>query len=267
VQIGQLRRLLGRDAIATIQAAATVSRRRSRTTCPREPGHNANDGVGAAPHGRTATHPLTNLPAESAPLFGREGAIESVRLLVTAHRLVSVVGAGGIGKSCLVQAVAHSLIGRWPDGEWTVELAGLADPRRVPHAVAQALALALKGETPPDELVAAVAQRSMLLVLDNCEHLLAPVAALVQAILHSAPNVTIVATTQEPLHLSTEQLYRVTPLETPSRSSAKDARGYGAVAMFESRLRAAAHQFAITDAGLALVVDICRRLDGLPLAI
>ena len=266
VQIGQLRKVLGSDTIATIPGrgyrfTAAVANDLLAAATP------TRTTVSAPPQGRAATPLLTNLPAAPPQLFGRETAIESVRLLVTAHRLVSVVGAGGIGKSCLVHAVAHSLIGRWPDGEWTVELAGLEDPRCVPHAVAQALALALKSEAPADELVAAIAQRSVLLVLDNCEHLLDPVAGLVQAILQRAPNVTIVATTQEPLHLPTEHQYRVMPLETPPRSRTQDARAYGAVAMFESRLRAAARHFAITDASLALVVDICRRLDGLPLAI
>ena len=266
VQIGQLRRLLGRDTIATIPgrryrftAAVVNDSRADPATTPTT--------VSPPPRGRPATHLLTNLPAEPPLLFGRQPAIETVRSLVSAHRLVSVVGAGGIGKSCLMQAVAHSLIGRWPDGEWTVELAGLADARRVPHAVAQALALALKGEAPADELVAAIAQRSLLLVLDNCEHLLDPVAALAQAILQRAPNVTIVTTTQEPLHLPSEQQFRVMPLDTPPLSSTSNARDYGAVAMFENRLRSAARHFAITDASLAIVADICRRLDGLPLAI
>ena len=148
VQIGQLRKFLGRDTIATVPGRGYRFTAAIANDLPADAA-TTRTTVSAPPRGRAATHPLTNLPAEPPLLFGREAAIESVRLLVTAHRLVSVVGAGGIGKSCLVQAVAHSLLGRWPDGGWTVELAGLADPRRVPHAVAQALALALKGEALP----------------------------------------------------------------------------------------------------------------------
>jgi len=264
VQIGQLRKVLGASSIATIPG------RGYRFTAPvvdeGEPTNAATmraAGSSSAASGRARG----NLAADPPRLFGRGAALAALAALVTAHRLISVVGAGGIGKSSLAHAVAHSLAGRWPEGEWVVDLAGLADPRRVPHAIAQALALSLLGEVPGDELVAAIAGRSMLLVLDNCEHLLDAVADLAQAIVQRAANVTVVATTQEPLHLPSEQQYRVLPLETPARATSQGARDCGAIAMFAARLRAAARDFEMSDRSLALIVDICRRLDGLPLAI
>jgi predicted ATPase len=181
---------------------------------------------------------------------------------------VTVVGAGGIGKSRLAQAAAHSLAGRWPDSAWMVELAGLSDPVLLPNAVAQALDIKMAGQDPAlDELVAVMAPRTALLVLDNCEHLLDAVVALVHAVLQGAPNVAILATSQEPLHLPAEQQYRVMPLAVPSGTTASGAREFGAMALFEARVRAVDPSFALNDESLPLVIDICRRLDGLPLAI
>src|SRR5260221_1507216 len=160
------------------------------------------------------------------------------------------------------------MTGRWPDGAWMVELAGLSDPLLLPNGVAQALGITLAGRRPAqDELVAAMAPRTALLVLDNCEHLLDSVAALVQAIMREAPNVTMLSTSQEPLHLPAEQQYRLIPLAVPSETTASSAREFGAVALFEARVRAVDPRFALNDESMALVIDICRRLDGLPLAI
>ena len=149
-----------------------------------------------------------------------------------------------------------------------VELAGLSDPALLPNTVAQVLHVTLPGQGGAvDELVGGMAPRTALLVLDNCEHMLDAVAALVQAILAGAPNVTLLATSQEPLHLQAEQQYRVAPLAVPTATTAGHSREFGAVALFEARVRAADPRFALTDESLPLVVDICRRLDGLPLAI
>jgi predicted ATPase/DNA-binding winged helix-turn-helix (wHTH) protein/tetratricopeptide (TPR) repeat protein len=264
VQIGQLRKLLGRDAIATIPGRGYRFTAAIASELAVDAARNAAVTAATGPRGDPSADQLADRASAAVRPRGgnRIGSIARDRAPPRERR------RRRWDRQELPGARRGALTARpLQDGEWTVELAGLVDPRRVPHAVAQALALALKGEAPADELVAAIAQRSMLLVLDNCEHLLDPVAALVQAILQKAPNVTIVATTQEPLHLPTEQQYRVMPLETPPRATLEDAREYGAIAMFESRLRSAARHFAITDASLALVVDICRRLDGLPLAI
>ena len=145
---------------------------------------------------------------------------------------------------------------------------GLSDPVLLPNAVAQVLHITLAGQADAlDALVGGLARRTALLVLDNCEHLLDAVAALVQALLRGAPDVTLLATSQEPLHLPAEQQYRVLPLAVPTATTADHSREFGAVALFEARVRAVDPRFALTDESLPLVIDICRRLDGLPLAI
>jgi predicted ATPase/DNA-binding winged helix-turn-helix (wHTH) protein len=269
VQISSLRKALGPDVITTVPgrgyrftAALEAVDGRSSTAVPAPtPAPAAIDVIGRAA-------PPTNLPRKLPPLYGREADLPALRSLIDAHKLVTVVGAGGIGKSRLAQAAAHSLAGRWPDGAWMIELASLADPVLLPNVVAQALDIKMVGQGAAlDELVAGLAPRTLLLVLDNCEHLLDAVAALAQAVMQHAPNVTMLSTSQEPLRLLAEQQYRVIPLAVPFETTTSSAREFGAVALFEARVRAADPRFALNDENLALVIDICRRLDGLPLAI
>jgi predicted ATPase/DNA-binding winged helix-turn-helix (wHTH) protein len=268
VQVSTLRKLLGPQAIATIPG------RGYRFTAALDSTANGSPDAtppGPVPAAMTVSAPatlLTNLPRELPPLYGRETDLQALRSLLDMQRLVTVVGAGGIGKSRLAQAAAHSSASRWSDGAWMVELAGLSDPGLLPNAVAQALGIKIAGEGAAlDELVAGLANQTALLVLDNCEHLLDSATALVQAIMHGAPKVTLLATSQEPLHLPAEQQYRVMPLAVPAEPVASGARDFGAVALFVARVRAVDPRFVLTDESLAVVVDICRRLDGLPLAI
>jgi predicted ATPase/DNA-binding winged helix-turn-helix (wHTH) protein len=269
VQISTLRRLLGPQAIATIPGRGY---RFSAALDSRANGSPNATAPGPIPAGAAVSAPatlLTNLPSELPPLYGREADLQALGSLLATQRLVTVVGAGGIGKSRLAQAAAHSSAGRWSHGAWMVELAGLADPALLPNTVAQALGITDtdEGGAALDELVARLAHRIALLVLDNCEHLLDSAAALAQAIIDGAPNVTVLATSQEPLHLPAEQQYRVMPLAVPSEPVTSGARDFGAIALFVARARAVDPGFAMNEENLALVIDICRQLDGLPLAI
>ena len=260
VQIHALRKLLGSQAIATIPGRGyrfSMPIDGARPARPVEPRD--------AP---ASSDPRTNLARTLLPLYGRVADLATLRELVEKHRFVTIAGPGGIGKSRLAEAVEHSLLERWPDGGWMVELAGLSDPHLVSNSVARALKVSIRAQdTALDDLVTAIADRRMLLVLDNCEHLLEATAALARAILAAAPGIHILATSQEPLHLPLEQQYRAAPLAVPAELPLERARTFGAVALFEARVRAANPAFSLSDEKVALAVDICRRLDGLPLAI
>jgi predicted ATPase/DNA-binding winged helix-turn-helix (wHTH) protein len=267
VQISSLRKVLGPQVIATVpgrgyrfvaalDAAGTASEDAVRAVAA-----NADTMSPVAA-------PLTNFPAELPRLYGREADLDAVVALIGAHRLVTVVGAGGIGKSRLAQAAAHAVAERYADGAWMVELVGVSDGALMAGTVAQALGVAMPGRgSAQDELLTALAQRTLLLVLDNCEHLLDATAALVEALMRGAPGVTVLVTSQEPLRLADEQQYRVAPLAIPSAASVAEARAFGALALLEARVRAADPRFALDDDSVALAIDVCRRLDGLPLAI
>jgi predicted ATPase/DNA-binding winged helix-turn-helix (wHTH) protein len=268
VQISGLRKLLGPHAIATIPGRGYRFTAAVDGAAQVKPKSDGPVPLPTATRIGVPTRPLTNLPKELGPLYGREVDLQALCTLIHANRCVTVVGAGGIGKSRLAQAVAHSQADCWSDGVWMVELAGLSDPELLPNAVAQTLAVNLAGQgVAVDELVAAVAHRALLLVLDNCEHLLDAAARLAQAIISGAPQVTLLSTSQEPLRLPFEQQYRIVPLAVPPATAISGAREFGAVALFEARARAVDPRFTLSDESLSVVIDICHRLDGLPLAI
>ena len=252
VQVGSLRKLLGPQVIATVRGrgyrfVAAVDDGEARTPAPVR---------------------RTNLPATLAPLIGRAGDCAALADRVAASRLVTVIGAGGIGKSRLAQAVAHGLVDRWRDGAWMIELAGLGEPALLAHAVAQPLEISLREREGADAALAGeLAPREMLLVLDNCEHLLGAVAALSECLLAGAPGLRILATSQEPLHLAQEQQHRIDPLSVPADAGVPDARDYGALALFAARVRAVDPAFTLDDHRLGQAIELCRSLDGLPLAI
>jgi predicted ATPase/DNA-binding winged helix-turn-helix (wHTH) protein len=263
VQISTLRKLLGPQSIATVPG------RGYRFT-------GSADGAPAPAAGPAATAPVgespeprrTNLPSELPVLYGRAEELAALAELLAAHRLVTVVGAGGIGKSRLAQAAAASALARFADGAWIAELAGLSEPALLANTVASALDLKIAGKgDSAAELVGALAGKSLLLVLDNCEHLLDAVGRLVEAIRRDAPGVALLATSQEPLRLPDEQQFRLVPLAVPASAEAVAARDFGAVALFEARVRAVDPRFALNPETAPLAIDICRRLDGLPLAI
>ena len=266
VHVSSLRKVLGAQAIATVPGrgyrfvtpllADTAATQEARGVLDRP------EPDAAMPASQT------NLPRTLPALIGRADELQLLLALVDSQRLVTVVGAGGIGKSRLAQAAAHARIGRWPDGVWMIELAGLSDAALLPHAVAQPLGLNVpEGEASLQTLAEALARREMLLVLDNCEHLLEAVSVFIDRLLKSAPGLRVLATSQEPLRLAAEQQHRIDPLAVPRDAGVPGARSFGALALFEARVRSAAPRYELGDDDLPLAIDLCRQLDGLPLAI
>jgi predicted ATPase/class 3 adenylate cyclase len=214
--------------------------------------------------------PLTNLPAPASDLIGRDAALPEVAELLMAHRIVTLAGAGGIGKTRLGLEVAWQLLPHFADGVWLAELAPLSDADLVVDAVAAALGLDLAGGVAsPDGVARALGPKQLLLVLDNCEHVIDRAARMADALARVNPTVRILATSREPLRAEGEYLYRVPPLDVPAEDThdPEDLWRHGAVQLFVARARAAASNFMLDERTAALIGAVCRRLDGIPLAI
>jgi len=212
-------------------------------------------------------------PLYLTPFVGREAELADVARLLAdpACRLLTMVGAGGVGKTRLGLQVATELLQRYPDGVWLVELAVLSDPALVPQAVASALGLRDLPDRPLMEtLVAHLEPRDLLLILDNCEHLLDACTRLAHALLAACPNLCIMATSRESLHIAGEVTWPVDPLSLPDLEHLpplEDLLSYEAVRLFVERAENALPSFTVTPHNASNIAQICYRLDGLPLAI
>jgi predicted ATPase/DNA-binding winged helix-turn-helix (wHTH) protein len=214
--------------------------------------------------------PPTNLPEPISELIGRDDVLGEILNLALAHRLVTLTGAGGIGKTRLAVAAARRLLPQFLDGVWLAEFSAIADPGLVPVTVAAAIGLDLGGgEISAQRVSQALAGRRALLVLDTCEHVIGAAAALVEAVLRAGGTLKLLATSREPLRAEGEWVYPVPPLAVPAESAedADDLLCYGGVRLFVERLRAAEPHFAPDRRSAAIIAAICRRLDGIPLAI
>jgi predicted ATPase/DNA-binding winged helix-turn-helix (wHTH) protein len=211
-----------------------------------------------------------NLPLAATRMIGRDEAVATLVSRLSRERLLTIVGPGGIGKTTLALAVAESMIADYEHGVWLVDLSPLGDPRLVPSTVATVLGLEIHTESPLPGLVAALRDRRMLLLLDNCEHVIDAAASLATAVLTGVPGVNILATSREPLGVAGEREHRLGPLGSPPTSSgltAAEAATFPAVQLFVERVTEIVEDFVLTDANALLIAEICRRLDGLPLAI
>ena len=204
-----------------------------------------------------------NLRAAATSFIGRESEVAELHAAVKGYRLVTLTGVGGVGKTRLALEVAGRLADEFPDGVWFFELAAVTDPAAVPDAVAAVLGITQQpGKTVTESVASALEGRSRLLVFDNCEHVVDSVADLVEAILAASATVTILATSREGLGVSEEQLWRVPSLDVNSGTES------AAVNLFVDRAHSVASDFSLAQPGEAdAVVEICRRLDGIPLAI
>lgn len=242
----------------------------------------------APPPSTSAARPPGNVPAPLTELIGRGEAVEDVRQLLGAHRLVTLTGPGGVGKTQLALAAAARLGGAFPGGIHLVELAGLDPVPTGPRTRADRWAevsetvgavIGVRDDTtrprdaplsPAARLAHALSDRPTLLILDNCEHVAAPVAELAEHLLKTAPALRVLATSQVPLGITGERLEEVPPLRLPEAAeelSPADVSRFGAVELFVARATAAAPRFVLDRTTLGAVVSICRRLDGVPLAL
>ena len=212
-----------------------------------------------------------NLPQQLTSFVGREREVREIRRRLGSDRLLTLLGAGGLGKSRLSLQAAAEAMDDFPDGVWLAELAPLNDGRLVAQAAASALGIMeLAGSPVIETLVRFVSDRTLLLILDNCEHLLDACAALAKALLQSGRNVKILASSREPLHVAGEACYPVPPLAVPDAESQATPTALtecDAVRLFVDRATAVQPAFCVTDRNAPAVAAICRHLDGIPLAL
>ena len=222
-------------------------------------------GEGLFPPLRSVDAVPTNLPVVATELIGRDEEIAELTVLIGSRRLVTLSGTGGVGKTRLALAVAGAVAAGFPDGCWLVELAPVAAPEEVPRAVATAVAAPSSDSA---GLVRYLGDRRLLLVLDNCEHVAAAAGSLVEKVLAAGSEPTMIVTSRVPLGVLGEMVHPVPSLGLPDPDAGvADAADADAVRLFVERAVEASGRFELDDANVAAVVEICRRLDGIPLAI
>jgi predicted ATPase len=212
-----------------------------------------------------------NLPRPVTSFVPREGDVAEVRARLAKYRIVTLVGSGGSGKTRLAVEVGAALLEEYPDGVWIAELAPLEDPLLVAETVCSTIGVPVQGSrSATDSAAGYLRQKKALLILDNCEHLVEAAARLAEELVLGCPSLLLLATSREPLGIDGESTYRVPSLSFPSRTegiTAAEALGYGAVRLFVERATATVDGFSLSDANAPAVANICKHLDGIPMAI
>jgi len=210
-----------------------------------------------------------NLPIQLTPFIGREKEIEQIKKRLEKNRLVTLTGSGGVGKTRLSIQVASELLEEYPNGAWLVELAPITDPTLVTQALCAALDVTPQGNTPAlNVLTDYLKQKKLLLVVDNCEHLIDACAQLCEALLHACPHVRIIASSREALGIDGENAYRVPSLSVPNPKDAlQTIQKSEAVKLFMERASTTLPEFEMTEVNAPVIAQICQRLDGIALAL
>jgi predicted ATPase/DNA-binding winged helix-turn-helix (wHTH) protein len=265
VHVAALRRALG-ESDAGEQYIANIPGRGYRFIAPVIRGQRRPATV--SPTARSPGH--SSLPAPLAPVVGRAEVIATLAAQLPQHRFLTIVGPGGIGKTTVAIAVADIVSAACEQGAWFVDLASLSDPDLVPSALSIALGISLPATNLVPGLAEWLRDKHALIVLDSCEHVIGPVAILAEAILRTVPSVCILATSREPLRAEGEWVHRLASLELPPVSDSPTtgvALQYSAVELFNQRASSIMDGFTLSDANVGAVLEVCRRLDGLPLAL
>jgi predicted ATPase/DNA-binding winged helix-turn-helix (wHTH) protein len=214
--------------------------------------------------------PPNNLPASLSRVIGREQVVSTLAAQLPQRRFMTLVGPGGIGKTTVAVSIANLLYPSYAHGVCFVDLACVGDPLLISTVVAAALGLSMVPADPTPGIVASLKHKQMLLVLDNCEHVIEGAAVLAEKLLGGAPGAHVLATSREPLRANGEWVLRLAPLELPPSTgtlTAAEALVFPAIQLFAERATASLASFVLADTDVPTVADICRRLDGLPLAI
>jgi predicted ATPase/DNA-binding winged helix-turn-helix (wHTH) protein len=265
-QISTIRKALGEDR----DFIKTISGRGYRFVCEVTDATSQTDVTFAhgAPEPYRPSSPATNLWAPASDFIGREMQLRDAADLVAAHRLVTLSGIGGTGKTSLGVELARQLLPNFADGVWIVELESVSDPGLVLPAVATVLGFT-GDPVSPERLAAAMASKRLLLVLDNCEHLIDSAARIAEAFLHGSATIQMIATSREPLRVDGECVFPVPPLDVPAEGAEDfdDIMRHGAVKLFFARATAVDPRLSPDRRFGTAMANICRRLDGIPLAI
>lgn len=264
VHIGALRKVLGEGR----EGARYIENIPGRGYCLVAPVRLVQEHRAGTPPATDAG--MSNLPAPRTRLIGRSEVVRILAERIPKHRLVTIVGPGGIGKTTVALAVAEGVNTAYQDGTRFLDLAAISDAKHLDGALAMVLGVSILSGSALPALVAHLRDKNMLLVLDNCEHLIEAAAALVEGALDGAPDLCILATSREPLRATGEWVHKLSSLESPPKEpppTAEVALQYPAVQLFAERALETTDDFTVSDANAPLVAEICRRLDGLPLPI
>ena len=260
-----LRKALGDDGAGV----RYISNVQGRGYCFVAPVFRKDDSTPLGWKGETYHH-TDDLSVRQTRLFGRDEAVRSISDLLSVERIVTIVGAGGVGKTSVAISVAAAVRSSFDGLVRFIDLGSLSDSLQVPSALASALGISVASNDPIPALVAFLRTRRMLIVLDSCEHVIDAAAELAHRILNGAPSVRILATSREALRVENERVYRLEPLEYPPSGvdlTTGDVLAFPAVRLFVERFAATRYGFEIGHSEAHLVAEICRRLDGLALAI